>query len=148
MRRRENKLAQTNGRHVEGTREDACEGKHYCDEVDHAHFGGPMLKNCVCKGVSNCGDQGISCGRTGVSRPSFGSPLRTGNSAKVIFVAFLTSVLFGEAVGIKWWLAALICTIGIFLPRRGVATETSPFRKAAKVKSCPIKNAAAATSGL
>ena len=35
--------------------------------------------------------------------------------AKVIFVAFLTSVLFGEAVGIKWWLAALICTLGIFL---------------------------------
>ncbi len=35
--------------------------------------------------------------------------------AKVIFVALLTSVLFGEAVGIKWWLAALICTVGIFL---------------------------------
>lgn len=35
--------------------------------------------------------------------------------AKVIFVAFLTSVLFGEPVGAKWWIAAAICTCGIFL---------------------------------
>jgi drug/metabolite transporter (DMT)-like permease len=35
--------------------------------------------------------------------------------AKVIFVAFLTSVLFGQAVGITWWLAALLSTAGIFL---------------------------------
>jgi drug/metabolite transporter (DMT)-like permease len=35
--------------------------------------------------------------------------------AKVIFVAFLTAVLFGEAIGTKWWLAALLCTAGIFL---------------------------------
>jgi drug/metabolite transporter (DMT)-like permease len=35
--------------------------------------------------------------------------------AKVIFVAFLTSILFGEAIGMKWWVAALICTVGIFL---------------------------------
>ena len=35
--------------------------------------------------------------------------------AKVIFVAFLTSFLFGEPVGLKWWLAALVCTVGIFL---------------------------------
>lgn len=35
--------------------------------------------------------------------------------AKVIFVAFITSFLFGEAVGMKWWLAAAVCTCGIFL---------------------------------
>jgi len=35
--------------------------------------------------------------------------------AKVIFVAFITSFLFGEAVGVKWWLAAAVCTCGIFL---------------------------------
>ena len=35
--------------------------------------------------------------------------------AKVIFVVFLTSFLFGEAVGLRWWLAAAICTCGIFL---------------------------------
>ena len=35
--------------------------------------------------------------------------------AKVIFVAFITSLLFGESVGLKWWLAAAICTCGIFL---------------------------------
>jgi drug/metabolite transporter (DMT)-like permease len=34
---------------------------------------------------------------------------------KVIFVAFITSFLFGEAVGMKWWLAAAVCTCGIFL---------------------------------
>jgi drug/metabolite transporter (DMT)-like permease len=35
--------------------------------------------------------------------------------AKVIFVAFITSFLFGESVGLKWWFSALICTCGIFL---------------------------------
>jgi drug/metabolite transporter (DMT)-like permease len=35
--------------------------------------------------------------------------------AKVIFVAFITSFLFSESVGLKWWLAAAICTCGIFL---------------------------------
>jgi drug/metabolite transporter (DMT)-like permease len=35
--------------------------------------------------------------------------------AKVIFVAFLTGFLFAEPVGVKWWLAAVVCTCGIFL---------------------------------
>jgi EamA-like transporter family len=35
--------------------------------------------------------------------------------AKVIFVAFITSFLFGDPVGVKWWVAAAICTCGIFL---------------------------------
>jgi uncharacterized membrane protein len=35
--------------------------------------------------------------------------------AKVIFVAFLTGLIFGEPVGVKWWIAAVICTSGIFL---------------------------------
>ena len=35
--------------------------------------------------------------------------------AKVIFVAFFTSFLFGDSVGMKWWLAAAVCTCGIFL---------------------------------
>ena len=35
--------------------------------------------------------------------------------AKVIFVALLNSIVFGESVGLKWWMAAFICTAGIFL---------------------------------
>jgi drug/metabolite transporter (DMT)-like permease len=46
-------------------------------------------------------------GDVSVATPLLGS--------KVIFVAFITSFLFSEPVGLKWWLAAAICTCGIFL---------------------------------
>jgi drug/metabolite transporter (DMT)-like permease len=35
--------------------------------------------------------------------------------AKVLFVALLNSVVFGETVPMKWWVAAFVCTAGIFL---------------------------------
>jgi drug/metabolite transporter (DMT)-like permease len=35
--------------------------------------------------------------------------------AKVIFVALITSVLFRDSISVKWWVAAAICTCGIFL---------------------------------
>jgi drug/metabolite transporter (DMT)-like permease len=43
---------------------------------------------------------------------SVATPLLGG---KVIFVALLNSIVFGESVGLKWWMAAFICTAGIFL---------------------------------
>jgi drug/metabolite transporter (DMT)-like permease len=48
--------------------------------------------------------------------------------AKVIFVAFITSFLFGESVGVKWWLAAAICTCGIFLVT-GAQPRTEAWRR-------------------
>jgi drug/metabolite transporter (DMT)-like permease len=48
--------------------------------------------------------------------------------AKVIFVAFITSFLFGESVGLKWWLAAAICTCGIFLVT-GSQPRTEAWRR-------------------
>jgi drug/metabolite transporter (DMT)-like permease len=48
--------------------------------------------------------------------------------AKVIFVAFITSFLFGDPVGVKWWLAAAICTCGIFLVT-GAQPRTEAWRR-------------------
>ena len=48
--------------------------------------------------------------------------------AKVIFVALITSFLFGDPVGAKWWLAAAICTFGIFLVT-GAQPRTEAWRR-------------------
>jgi drug/metabolite transporter (DMT)-like permease len=48
--------------------------------------------------------------------------------AKVVFVAFITSFLFGDPVGVKWWLAAAICTCGIFLVT-GAQPRTEAWRR-------------------
>ena len=48
--------------------------------------------------------------------------------AKVIFVAFITSFLFADPVGLKWWLAAAICTCGIFLVT-GAQPRTEAWRR-------------------
>jgi uncharacterized membrane protein len=48
--------------------------------------------------------------------------------AKVVFVAFIASFLFGDAVGMKWWLAAAICTCGIFLVT-GAQPRTEAWRR-------------------
>ena len=48
--------------------------------------------------------------------------------AKVIFVAFITSFLFGDPVGVKWWVAAAICTCGIFLVT-GAQPRTEAWRR-------------------
>ncbi len=45
-----------------------------------------------------------------------------------IFVAFITSFLFGEPVGVKWWVAAAICTCGIFLVT-GAQPRTEAWRR-------------------
>ena len=48
--------------------------------------------------------------------------------AKVVFVAFLSSFLFADPVGAKWWLAAAICTCGIFLVT-GAQPRTEAWRR-------------------